>query len=86
VLRRIFGSKRDEIWKTSENYTMKSFITCTLRQVNLGWQINEDEMGRECSMNGEESIQDITGKSRRKQTTRNFDIDERRTLRRILEK
>jgi hypothetical protein len=40
VLRRIFGPKRDE---EGENYTMRSFITCTLRQVK------EDEMVRECS-------------------------------------
>jgi hypothetical protein len=33
VLRRIFGSKRDEGREVGENYIMRSFRTCTLRQV-----------------------------------------------------
>jgi hypothetical protein len=33
VLRRIFGSKRDELKEAGENYIMRSFITCTLLQV-----------------------------------------------------
>jgi type IV secretory pathway protease TraF len=32
---------------------MRSFITCTLRQVND--QVKEDEMGRACSKNGGEA-------------------------------
>jgi hypothetical protein len=33
VLRRIFGPKRDEMIKAGENYIMRSFITCIVRQV-----------------------------------------------------
>jgi hypothetical protein len=49
---------------------MMSFITCTLPKYNLNDQVKEDELGRECGTNGgeEECIQDIGGKSRRKET------------------
>jgi hypothetical protein len=33
VPRRIFGPKKDEINEARENYIMRSFITCTLRQI-----------------------------------------------------
>jgi hypothetical protein len=33
VLRRIFGPNRDEVTGEWRNYIMRSFITCTLRQV-----------------------------------------------------
>jgi hypothetical protein len=33
VLRRIFEPKRDEMIGGGENCTVRSFITCTLRQV-----------------------------------------------------
>jgi hypothetical protein len=33
VLRRIFGPKMDEIIKVEENYIVKSFLTCSLRQL-----------------------------------------------------
>jgi hypothetical protein len=32
---------------------MRSFITCTLRQVIIRLEDEEDEMGRACSTNGE---------------------------------
>jgi hypothetical protein len=35
VLRRIFGGKRDEVLEVRENCIMRSFITCTLLQVQL---------------------------------------------------
>jgi hypothetical protein len=37
VLRRIFGPKRDEIAGDREDCIMRSFITCTLHQILLGW-------------------------------------------------
>jgi hypothetical protein len=37
VLRRILGSKREEEVKTGEDYTTRSFITCTLLHILLGW-------------------------------------------------
>jgi hypothetical protein len=33
VLRRIFGSKRDEVRENGKNYITRSFMICTLRQV-----------------------------------------------------
>jgi hypothetical protein len=33
VLRRIFGPKRDEVTGDGENCIMRSFITCTYRQL-----------------------------------------------------
>jgi hypothetical protein len=33
VLRRIFGPKRDEVMEGGENYIMRSFVICYLRQV-----------------------------------------------------
>jgi hypothetical protein len=33
VLRRIFGPKKDEVTGDGENYIMRSFISCTLRQI-----------------------------------------------------
>jgi hypothetical protein len=33
LLRRKFGPERDEVREAGENYIMRSFITCTLRQV-----------------------------------------------------
>jgi hypothetical protein len=35
VLRRIFGPKRDGVTGGGENYTTRSFVICTLRQVEL---------------------------------------------------
>jgi hypothetical protein len=53
-------------WReTGEDYIMRSFITCTLQQILLGYQINEDEMGGACSTNGrnEECIQNFGWKT-----------------------
>jgi hypothetical protein len=33
VLRRIFGPRRDERRENGENFIMRSFVICTLRQV-----------------------------------------------------
>jgi hypothetical protein len=33
VMGRIFGPKRDEVKEVTENYIMRSFISCTLLQV-----------------------------------------------------
>jgi hypothetical protein len=35
VLRRMFGSKRDEVTGSGENYIMRSFITCTFDETQL---------------------------------------------------
>jgi hypothetical protein len=45
---RIFGPKRAEVTGDWRKLHMRSFITCTLRQVKL---VTEDEMDRACSMN-----------------------------------
>jgi hypothetical protein len=42
VLRRIFGPKRDEVWKNGESCKMGSFIICTYHQILLG-RSNERE-------------------------------------------
>jgi hypothetical protein len=55
VLRRIFEPKRDEVTGGGENCIMRSFIACTLLQINLNDQVNEDEMGRACSANGKKN-------------------------------
>jgi hypothetical protein len=34
------------------NCIARSFIPCTLAKYNLNGQVNEDQMGRACSMNG----------------------------------
>jgi hypothetical protein len=44
VLRSIFGPKRDEDIGCWRNSIMRSFITCTLRQVKLDAEVKEDEM------------------------------------------
>jgi hypothetical protein len=36
VLRRIFGTKREESGEAEEDYTERNFITCTLLQILLG--------------------------------------------------
>jgi hypothetical protein len=35
VLRRIFGSKKDEVTKELRKFTMKNFIICTHPQISL---------------------------------------------------
>jgi hypothetical protein len=65
VLKRIFGPKRYQIIRCSENYIMRSFITCILRQKNRMIKVKENKMGRACSTSGEEEecILDIGGKA-----------------------
>ena len=36
VLRRIFGSKRDEVTGNGENYIMRSLMICTSHQIFFG--------------------------------------------------
>jgi hypothetical protein len=33
MLRRIFGTKRDEVIRSGENYVMRSFVLCTAHQM-----------------------------------------------------
>jgi hypothetical protein len=42
VLRRIFRPKRKEVAEDGEDCIMRSFVTCTLHQILLGWS-NEGE-------------------------------------------
>jgi hypothetical protein len=52
VLRRIFGSKRDEVMEIGENCIMRFIL---LAKHNENDQVKDDEMGSECSTNsGEE--------------------------------
>ena len=37
VLRRVFGSKRDEVTGKGENYIMRSLVICTLYPILCGW-------------------------------------------------
>jgi len=37
VLRRVFGSKRDEVTGNGENYIMKSLVICTPYRILCGW-------------------------------------------------
>jgi hypothetical protein len=62
LLRRIFGPKRDEVtgeWRKLHNGEQNN-------------QVEEDETGKSCRMNGgeQERVQVIGGKSRGKETTR----------------
>jgi hypothetical protein len=36
VVRKIYGSKRDEATEDGKNYRMKSFVKCNLYQIFLG--------------------------------------------------
>jgi len=38
VVMKIFGPKRQEGREVGKGCIMRSFITCTLRQIQLGWQ------------------------------------------------
>ena len=37
VLRRVFGTKRDEVTGNGENYIMKSLVVCTPYRILCGW-------------------------------------------------
>ena len=37
VLRRVFGSKRDEVTGNEENYIMRSLVICTPYLILCGW-------------------------------------------------
>jgi hypothetical protein len=45
-------------------------MICTLVKYNKNDKVKENEMGRSCSMNGEENLWGFGGKARRKETTR----------------
>jgi hypothetical protein len=42
VLRRIFGSKRDEVPGSGENYIMRNLMICTLHPL-LFWESNPEK-------------------------------------------
>jgi hypothetical protein len=71
VLRRILGSKRDEVtgeWRKLHNEEHHVILA----KDNQNDQVKEDEIGTACSTNGseDECIYDIGGKARMKETTR----------------
>jgi hypothetical protein len=73
VLRRVFGSKRDEVtgdWRKMHNEELHNLYSSS-SIIGYSDQVKEDEIGGACSTNGgeEEYIQDIGGKARRKGTT-----------------
>jgi hypothetical protein len=72
VLRRIFGPKSDKVTGSWKNRIMRSFITCTLRQVSLNDQAKKDEIGSACNTSGEKknAYRTVVGKDRRIETTR----------------
>jgi hypothetical protein len=49
---RVVASRRKKLQEIGRSCSFKSFITCTVRQVQLEWTIKEDEMDRTCSTNG----------------------------------
>ena len=71
VLRRIFGSKRDEVTGEWENYITRSFMICTAHPKLLGEQIRKDEIGRACGTYGGQDmcILDFGGQTWGKETT-----------------
>jgi hypothetical protein len=46
--------KGRKLRETGEDCIRRSFITCTLHQTLLGYQIKEDEIGGECSAHDDE--------------------------------
>jgi hypothetical protein len=53
-LRRIFGSKRDEVTGNGEHYIMRSSMICTAHQIFSGDKIEKNEMGGACNTYGEQ--------------------------------
>jgi hypothetical protein len=66
VLRRIFGSKRDEVTRQWMKLHSGSFIICTHNQILLGRsnQIKANEVGGACGMHGrgKKHVQGFSGK------------------------
>jgi hypothetical protein len=56
VLRRIFGPKRGKWREAGEDCLMRSFITCKLHQILLGYKINEDKVGEPYNTHGRGEI------------------------------
>jgi hypothetical protein len=52
MLRRIFRPEREAWQEAGENCIMRSFMTCILHHIFLGYQIKEDEMGGAYSTHG----------------------------------
>jgi hypothetical protein len=67
VLRRIFGSKRDEVMTGWRNLHSEEFHNLYSSPSIIRMIIKEDEMDRACSTNGGEAecIQDVGGKARK---------------------
>jgi hypothetical protein len=71
-MRRIFGSKTDEVtggWRVL--HSERSSIIFTLHEVLLGWSNQGDEVGEACSRHGrvEICIQNFSLKAWKKETT-----------------
>jgi len=52
VLRRIFGSKRDEATGNGKNNKMRSLVFCIYHKIFLGDKIKKNELGGSCSTYG----------------------------------
>jgi hypothetical protein len=64
-MRRIFGSKRDEITGSGEDYIKRSFTLCIPHHILFGDQIKKIGTGKTCSTYGEKErcIQSFGGKT-----------------------
>jgi hypothetical protein len=47
-LRRVFGSKTDEVYGNGDNYIMRSLMICTPYPIFAGGKIKKNEMGWAC--------------------------------------
>ena len=65
MLRKKFGPKTEEVKGNGENYTIRSFMICTLTQYCLGDKIDNNEIGGARSTYGgeERCIQGFDGEN-----------------------
>ena len=71
VLMRIFGSERDEVTGSGEDYIIRGLMICLVTKYYSSDQIEENEMGGACSTYGGEErwIQGFGGEARGKEVT-----------------
>jgi len=65
VLRRIFGSKRDDVTGNGENYIMRNLMFCTHHPTLSGDKIEKNAMGGTCGAygGGERGVQGFGGET-----------------------
>jgi len=56
VLRRIFGTRRNEVTGEWRNYVMRNLMICTLHPIFLGDKIEKNELGGQVARTGERRI------------------------------